>query len=135
MRLAWLMLILALGGCTYTDRSAVVLSGSATEFPQIIYWNKQMPIFDNMGEWWLREAKTRFTNPVIFICHGGYKYQRFGNTYVLTWYVYPDTPARSLQPVQEVADTLANIYPNSDIVMVVLFLSIRHRLLVSALRL
>lgn len=115
--LAWLLLVLAIGGCQI-DRTGVILNGKGSEFPQIIYWNKEMLILGDQGEWWLKEAKTRFTNPVIFVCHGGYEMWWNGSDWVETWIAYPDEPLRSRQPVQEIADTLVNLYPRRDIILV-----------------
>ena len=88
------------------------------ELPDIIQWSA-FPYSPRAGEQWLEEARTRFANPVIFICHGQSEWgvDQWGET-TKTWWVYPDKPRRK-QSANEVVRTLKNMYPNRDVVMVV----------------
>ncbi len=60
---------------------------------------------------WIKEAKTRFDDPFVMICHGG-------NNSNGTWTDYPDDPRRS-RPVETLAWDLHLAMPNRDIVLIV----------------
>lgn len=88
--------------------------------PGVIQWSAWER---EAGARWYKEAKKRFKDPIIFMCHGSYTPWFYtdnrGEPYVKsTWVVIPDEP-RSIMPVEWVAKFLRNLYPNNDIVLIV----------------
>jgi hypothetical protein len=111
-------LLILISGCI-TDRSTIKSSEHINEFPDIISWANDPPFYEESGKWWMQEAKKRFNSPIIFICHGTtveYSDNKFNYK---TWYLVPNHSTRTPIPTQTVATTLANMYPERDIVMVV----------------
>jgi hypothetical protein len=113
VKIILLLTLILVSGCVSIDRTGIVLDGKSTTMPQIIDWNREIPTLQNSPEWWLKEASMRFKDPIIFTCHGGYHW--FGTEKV--WCVFP-APPRQMQPVYGLANTLANLYPNRDIILV-----------------
>jgi hypothetical protein len=90
--------------------------------PQIIQWS-YFPLENNGPQLWLLEAKKRFHNPIIFACHGTSLLIPQESTNKepagkLTdeWYCVPDKPRQMIR-VQTVVDTLRQLYPDNDIVV------------------
>lgn len=85
--------------------------------PTLISWCKDLT--GPSQELWLQSARKRFVNPVIFSCHGGYeyKYKMVDGERIeyREWYLYPDEP-REKMPADSAAKTLANLYPDRDVV-------------------
>ena len=121
--------LLFTSGCTITvgkqDAENGILPVKTDPFkydlPEVIQWSVVNGV-KNAPVYWIVEANKRFRNPVIFVCHGGYEYvtKNYGDYTVseLEWWVYPDPP-REPMSAQEAANTLANLYPDKDIVFVV----------------
>jgi hypothetical protein len=78
----------------------------------LIVWSSY--IRQDVPELWLAEARRKVDNPLLFMCHG----MSVPVDGKLVWYVNPDKP-RKPQPVQEVARTLSNLYPDRNIILVV----------------
>jgi hypothetical protein len=106
MRFVMLFIMCLIAGCTNLPFVNVQPNVS---MPQIIDWNSQPE--PNGAACWLEVCKTRWTNPVIFRCHGGTNGQG-------VWTCYPDAPRVPL-PVEEVAWMLRNLYPRRDIILLV----------------
>lgn len=74
----------------------------------------------DFGEWWLTEAKKRFANPIIVICHGGYNSSG-------EWCVYPEIklPKGAVasfyipEKTEVFANDLHKLYPLNEIILVV----------------
>ena len=83
------------------------LSGPSTQPAGEMSWVR----FDNVdvNREWYGEASKRLADPIIFSCHGG---MRDG-----IWVTCPDKP-RVPVPVEDVARTLSNLYPNRNIVLI-----------------
>lgn len=75
---------------------------------QVICWSDDLP--DEAGTLWLHEAQKRFSNPIVFVCHGGYLDNK--------WIICP-SPPKLEEPVESIAITLHNIYPNNPIVLII----------------
>jgi len=70
---------------------------------------------------WQTVAAQRFKNPIVFACHGGVHREFLASAAGLyvrsSWWVLPDD-GRQPQSVESLAQTLANLYPERDIVLV-----------------
>lgn len=118
--------VMILGGCyaipTINGKMLTVPYPTTTSvdshLPNFICWSENS-FSPHARELWLIEARKRFANPIVFSCHGGYEFveKRIGDDIVTTleWWLYPDSPRKPI-PAQSAADTLANMYPDRDIV-------------------
>jgi hypothetical protein len=110
MRHALIILCLLLVGCAKAPKQdvppAVMLNWSGETIP------------DGWIHAWYVEARKRFDNPVIVACHG--------NTVGVVgkdgkvdkvWMASADPPRKAL-PIQQIAEVMANIYPDRDVVYI-----------------
>jgi hypothetical protein len=92
--------------------SLVLMAGCAvnapttTRGPDTIIWSKGIAYGAPM---WRAEAERWFDDPVLLVCHGG----NIGTA----WFMFPDHRGPML--VEHVAATLASVYPNRPIVLIV----------------
>lgn len=116
MRSIVVILIALILGCVKPDPEIIKLRTdiSLTTMPSIIQWNDFGKVDNNGIIYWYKEASSRFKDPIIFACHGGYKTVNGKEI----WYLFPDPPRRP-QPVEEIANSLNNLYPNRQIFLIV----------------
>lgn len=122
IRSIFLSLLITIVGCRvspFQENPKVVITDTM-ELPRVICWSNGL--VSSSKDYWLLEAKKRFTNPVVFLCHGNYKFvkQKIAGQEVQTfeWWAYPDSPRQSMS-VQSIADYLSNLYPDNDIVLII----------------
>jgi hypothetical protein len=103
----------------YRDDAITIFKDSVNNMPSSIVWN-DFGTYRAGTEEWREEANKRFNNPILFHCHGGIHmetYEENGKTVVVEeWWVYPDPPRKPM-PAAELARSLANLYPDRDIVL------------------
>lgn len=105
-------------GCVPKNPPPPIYAKDGVSMPTIIQWSTWERF---APERWLLEAKKRWNDPIVFICHGGCKTVP-GTvdgkpSFVNKWYACPDAPRKQLE-MQEVARMLHNLYPDKDIVLV-----------------
>jgi hypothetical protein len=125
-KLLYLTVAISVLGCTDSQTPPKLISPTNKSlsvdfnFPSVISWNAELD--GDSQKLWLTEARKRFVNPVLFACHGGYEINeiKVGDETVtdIQWWCYPDAPRKPMS-VQAAADTLANLYPDRDIVFTV----------------
>jgi hypothetical protein len=98
---------------------ATIVRDSINHMPQIIVWS-DFALYSQGVKDWMTVASQRFNNPVLFFCHGGVKSVEttLPNGMRLAkneWWVFPDHPRKPVS-ANEVARTLAQMYPDRDIV-------------------
>lgn len=96
-----------------------VITVNSTKYPNIIRWSTFRP---NAAEQWLKEAQKRWKDPVVFVCHGGYRSfittdSNGKDELTFVWVISPDRP-RMPMPVSVVAQLLHNMYPKQDVVLI-----------------
>ena len=111
----FIILIAILIGCVKPDPEIIKLrtDPSLTVMPSIIQWNDFGKNNDGIKLWY-KEATKTFNKPIIFACHGGYRTIDGKDI----WYLYPDPP-RKPQPVEDLAYSLCNLYPDHQIILIV----------------
>lgn len=115
-----LVALLSVGGCFHKPNKLIQQSQRLVvnpNLPNVITWSAD--VNQDAMRYWLTEARRRFTNPIVFAAHGGYEFveNKVGDLTVieLQWWIYPDAPRKPMS-AQAAAETLANMYPDRDIV-------------------
>lgn len=120
--LSVLLVLTTLVGCTISPpvkNDPLTNADNPNKLGNIISWNDDL---NHTAYLWLDKARDRFVDPVVFTVHGGYEFidTQVGDRTITTveWWVFPDAPRKKMS-AQTAADTVANLYPDRDILFVV----------------
>lgn len=102
-----ILLSLVLCGCSSPQKAP----------PAVLRWSDGS-LGKFYGDLWLAEARTRFSDPVVLLCHGTTTtvHHRDGRTERI-WTTAPDSPRHKLS-LQQIAEVLHEVWPDRDLVYV-----------------
>ena len=117
------LLALFMQGCILPYKEippTITVTATTNVMPQIIRWS-DFGDYNDIGDLWLLEAKKRFKDPIIFVCHGGSDWEvlALGPATLgqWVWSAGPISP-RIPVPMKCVAAVLRNMYPNRPIILI-----------------